>query len=139
MTIIDELLKIDAGEVTVPTGNFKMKLSKLKGKEFTLPIKGLSPEFVNELQEELLDIRYNTKKKDISLGQGFAQQKYRRITEGCPTVFKDKDLLNHFHAHTPHDLINKLLTPGEMDALVDAINELTGFDADGEIEEEVKN
>ena len=63
------------------------------------------------------------------------------IIEGCPSVFKNKELINHFGATTPKDLVKKLLLSVEMDELKSEIDKLGGYNRDKveKDEEEVKN
>jgi len=61
------------------------------------------------------------------------------IIEGCPEVFKSKEVMDHFEAPSPKELIRKLLLSGEIDDLYNAINELSGYEKDEEDEEEIKN
>ena len=58
--------------------------------------------------------------------------------EGCSDVFRNKEVLEHFKAPTPKELINKLLLAGEIDELYNTINELNGYDKEDE-EEDIKN
>ena len=60
------------------------------------------------------------------------------IIEGCPSIFKNKELMKHFGAVTPKELVKKLLLSGEMDDLKAEIDKLGGYDRE-EDEEEVKN
>lgn len=135
MNIIEELMKYDVGDIKLPEMDVKIKLSKLGGKEFIFPLVALKAEVAGEIQEELFSIRY--KKKDVQMDMTLFKGKIRKIYEACPTVFKNSQLQEKFGVHTPYDLVIKLLTPGEIDNLVEKIDELSGFDADDV--EEVKN
>ena len=60
------------------------------------------------------------------------------IMEGCP-IFKDKTLREHFDCATPKELINKLLLKGEVEDLVNAINNLSDLKKIEKVDEEIKN
>ncbi len=51
---------------------------------------------------------------------------------------KDKRLLEHFNAPTPKELLKKMLLPGEIAELHNVVNELGGYDREGN-EDEIKN
>lgn len=133
MNTIKRLLAFDAGKLEIPTKEVKLKLKKLKGEEFTFPCKAVDPEYISELQENSIQI----KKSDVTI-IGTYDTKVLTIVEGCPKVFKDKELIKHFGAATPKDLVAKLLVSGEMDELKGQIDELGGYDPE-EDEDEVKN
>lgn len=132
MNTVQRLLAFDAGKIETPTKDVKLKLKKLKGEEFIFPCKAVDPEYVSELQENSIQI----KKSDVTI-TGTYDTKVLTIVEGCPTIFKDKELIKHFGAATPKDLVAKLLVSGEMDELKGQIDELGGYDP--EDEEKVKN
>lgn len=135
MDIIQELLKYDAGDIKTPETKVKMSLAKLGGKEFVFPLVALKNEVVGAIQEELLSLRY--KNKDVEMSMTVFKGKVRKVYEGCPTIFKNSQIQEKFGVNTPAELVSRLLTPGEMDALIEFIDELSGFDVDKV--EEVKN
>lgn len=135
--IIDELLKYDDGDIELPEKEFKMKLQKLGGKEFTFPLKALDPELAAEIQEAAMGITIANKQTNVALKT--YKPKVRKLTEGCPTVFKSERLREQFKVKTPHELIKKLLTSGEIDDLVAEIDALSGYEKEEEAVEEVKN
>ena len=132
MNIVDKLLKMDAGKIKTPEKEIKMNLKKLNGEEFVFPCKAVDPEYVTELQENSIEY----KKNGISKIKIY-DTKVMTIVEGCPEVFKNKEVLKHFGAATPKDLVKKLLVSGEIDELKAEIDALGGYD--DEDEEEVKN
>lgn len=133
MNIVDELLKIDAGEIEMPKGVHKMKCKKLK-KELLFEIQAIDAEKVAKINEDAIDLEGGTLNSIDSYGL-----KVFTIIEGCP-MFKDEKLMSHFNAHTPKELVKKLLLSGEMDSLVDAINELNGHEKDKKkVKKEIKN
>lgn len=132
LNTVEKLLKFDTGSLKTPEKDVKLKLKKLNNEEFVFPCKAVDAEYVSELQENSIQI----KKGDMSITRTY-DTKVLTIIEGCPTVFKDKDLLKHFGAATPKDLVSKLLVSGEIDELKNQIDELGGYEE--EDEEEVKN
>lgn len=132
MNTVEKLLKIDAGKIKTPEKDVKMKLKKI-GEEFTFPCKAVDPEYVAELQENSITF----KRGDISKIKMY-DTKVLTITEGCPSIFKNKELIEHFGVATPKDLVKKLLLSGEMDDLKSEIDKLGGYDPEKD-EEEVKN
>lgn len=135
MNVIDKLLKIDAGKLEMPSKEVPLKLKKLGGEEFTFPCKAVDPEKFSEIQENALEL----KKGDIKKINMY-EMKVLTVIEGCPDVFKNKDLMQHFAVPTPKEFIKKLLLSGEIDDLYNTINELSGYEKDTEDEEkEIKN
>ena len=132
MNIVDKLLKMDAGKIKTPEKEIKLNLKKLGGEEFVFPCKAVDPEYVTELQENSIEF----KKNGISKIKIY-DTKVMTIVEGCPEVFKNKEVIKHFGAATPKDLVKKLLVSGEIDELKAEIDALGGYD--DEDEEEVKN
>ena len=132
MNIVDKLLKMDAGKIKTPEKEIKLNLKKLGGEEFVFPCKAVDPEYVTELQENSIEF----KKNGISKIKIY-DTKVMTIVEGCPEVFKNKEVIKHFGAATPKDLVKKLLVSGEIDELKAEIDALGAYD--DEDEEEVKN
>jgi hypothetical protein len=130
MNAVDKLLKIDAGKLTMPEKAVKIKPAKI-GEEIEFQCIAISPEKYTEIQENAYEIRKGDIKR-INLGK----MKTLTIIEGCPSIFKSKELLEHFQCATPKDLVNKLLLSGEVDDLYTAIVELNGYEQD---EDEIKN
>ena len=71
--------------------------------------------------------------KSIDLASGtvddidmFKLQAYT-VIEGCKNVFKNKDLMKHFNAPTPIELVRRLLLDGEPTELSNTITELSSY------------
>jgi hypothetical protein len=130
MNSIDKLLKMDAGKIKMPEKVVTKKLAKL-GTEIDFPCVAINPKRYAEIQESAYELKGGSIRR-INL------DKMRTLTiiEGCPSIFKSKELMEHFSCPTPPELIAKLLIAGEIDDLFAAINELNGYEQD---EEEVKN
>lgn len=132
MNTVERLLKLDSGKIKTPEKDVKMKLKKI-GEEFTFPCKAVDPEYVAELQENSIEFR----KSELSKIKMY-DTKVMTIIEGCPSIFKNSELIKHFNVVTPKDLVKKLLLSGEMDDLKAEIDKLGGYDKEKD-EEEVKN
>ena len=96
-------------------------------------IQAINAEKATEIQQKAIKIE-NGNVSDIDV----YKTKVLTIMEGCQ-MFKDKALREHFKAPTPKELINKLLLKGEVDDLVDAINNLSDLKKIEKAEDEIKN
>ena len=132
MNIIDKLMKIDAGTLETPKAIHKMYVKKI-GEELEFEIEAINAEKATEIQQKAIK-RENGNVSDIDV----YKTKVLTIMEGCP-MFKDKELREHFKCPTPKELINKLLLKGEVDDLVDAINNLSDLKKIEKAEDEIKN
>lgn len=133
MNLVEKLLKMDAGKLEAPSKVIPINAKKV-GEVIEFPCKAVDSEKYAEIQENALQIRKGDVKK-INM----YQMKTSIIVEGCPDVFKSKEVMDHFGAPTPRELIRKLLLSGEIDDLYNGINELSGYEKDSEEEEEIKN
>ena len=132
MNIIDKLMKIDAGTLETPKAIHKMYVKKI-GEELEFEIEAINAEKATEIQQKAIKIE-NGNVSDIDV----CKTKVLTIMEGCP-MFKDKALREHFKAPTPKELIKKILLKGEVDDLVDAINNLSDLKKIEKAEDEIKN
>lgn len=133
MNILQTLLAIDAKEIEMPKGTHKMFCRKLK-KELEFEIQAIDPEKVSKIQEDALDLTQG----EIDAIDTYALKVFT-IIEGC-TIFRNAELMQHFEAHTPKELVKKILLSGEMDSLNNAINDLNGFEKDDKkVKKEIKN
>lgn len=130
MNIVEELLKIDLGEIEIPKTTKKIYLKKLK-KEFVFECRALDVEKASEIQMKCVDL--NNGGLD-----GIDMFKLQALTviEGCSEVFKNKELQKHFNAPVPTELVRRLLLDGELSELYNTITELSSFQAK---DEEIKN
>ena len=119
--IVEELLKIDLGEVEIPKKTKKIYLKKLK-REFEFECVALDAEKANEIRMKSIDLNSGTV-DDIDM---FKLQAYT-VIEGCKNVFKNKDLMKHFNAPTPIELVRRLLLDGELTELSNTITELSSY------------
>lgn len=124
MSIIDKLLETDVKKLERQAKEYEIKrLSKAIGEKFIITIKPLSSEQVHHIGE-------------ISKGN----ERENAVLEACRIEgkkFSDKDLLSKFGCVSGIDLINKLLLPGEINAIYLIINEISGYSVD--VVKEIKN
>ena len=132
MNIIDKLMKIDAGTLETPKAIHKMFVTKV-GEVLDFEIQAINAEKATEKQQKAIKIE-NGNVADIDV----YKTKVLTILEGCP-MFKDKALREHFKCPTPKELINKLLLKGEVEDLVEAINNLSDLKKIEKAEDEIKN
>ena len=132
MNIVDKLIKIDAGTLETPKAVHKMFVTKV-GEVLEFEIEAINAEKATEIQQKAIKIE-NGNVSDIDV----YKTKVLTIMEGCP-MFKDKALREHFNCPTPKELINKLLLKGEVEDLVDAINNLSDLKKIEKAEDEIKN
>ena len=125
-------MKIDAGTLETPKAVHKMFVKKI-GEELEFEIEAINAEKATEIQQKAIKLE-NGNVSDIDV----YKTKVLTIMEGCP-MFKDKALREHFKCPTPKELINKLLLKGEVDDLVDAINDLSDLKEIEKAEDEIKN
>lgn len=130
--IIDKLLAFDTNKIEIPTKNYTMKLKKLGGESFDFPLVAISPEILAEIKENMMDFNGKSMKVKIRAFEG----QIRTIIEGCPTVFKNEEVIRKFNAKTPYELVTKILLGGEMEELADEIENLSGFE---NVVDDVKN
>ncbi len=132
MNIIDKLMKIDAGTLETPKAVHEMYVTKI-GEKLEFEIQAINPEKMDDIQQKAVKIENGE-----VVGVDLYKTKVLTILEGCP-MFKDKALREHFNCPTPKELIGKLLLKGEIDALVEAIDNLSELKEIKGAEDEIKN
>jgi hypothetical protein len=135
MNAVEKLLKFDAGKIKAPEEVITMYLAKL-GTTIDFPCECIRPEKYSELQESMYEVKHG----DIK-SLTMHKSKVMTIVEGCPKIFKAKEIMEHFGCVTPPDLVNKLMLSGEIDDLKGKIDKLNGYDEDKSEKEreEIKN
>ena len=129
--IIDELLAIDLGEVEMPKCTKKIYLKKLK-RELEFSCIALDAEKANEIQMKAIDLNANGLE-----GMDTFKLQALTVVEGCKDVFKNKDLMKHFNAPTPIELVRRLLLDGELSELYSTVSSLSSYQASSD--DEIKN
>ena len=125
-------MKIDAGMLETPTAIHEMYVTKI-GEKLEFEIQAINPEKMDDIQQKAVKIENGE-----VVGVDLYKTKVLTILEGCP-MFKDKALREHFNCPTPKELIGKLLLKGEIDALVEAIDNLSELKEIKGAEDEIKN
>ena len=139
MSLIDALLKADSDKITKkPESTFEVKrLSKALGTKFELKLRAIGAERYTEIQKDAIDLNKKGGVSDVDL---YAMQVLTVIDGVVEPSLKDKQLLEHFGAHTAKELVGKLFLSGELSDIASEISKLCGYDKDqSEVDEEVKN
>lgn len=124
ISAVERLLALDASKIVKPTKVVSLKLGKFDGLELEFKIEAVDPEIMSELKESMIRFESGT---DALRVEGSYNATVMTIIEGCPTVFKNKEIQDHFKAATPKELVKILLTSGEMDKLKDEIDAISGY------------
>ncbi|EFD04392.1 phage XkdN-like protein [Peptostreptococcus anaerobius 653-L] len=133
MSLIDNLMKIDAGLVKKNEGTLKMKLKRI-GQVMEFKCVEVDSERATQLDEDALNMSMSG-----SIEVSTFDTKIKMILLGCKDL-RDEGLQTHFGCQTPKDLIKKLMTKEEIGKLADFISELGGLAENTEDElEEIKN
>lgn len=135
MNLVEKLLKIDANQIEMPKDVYTMYCAKLK-EEFDFDIQAIDAEKYIKIQSDSMEFGE----------EGFEElkvydMKVKILIEGCP-IFRNQDVLEHFDAVTPKELIKKMLLAGEINKLSDAITKLNGVTSEKKKKkdiEEIKN
>lgn len=135
MNIVEKLLKIDNGKIKNPTGIHKMYCKKI-GQELEFEIQAIEPERSFEIKQGA--VKMSSNKNSLNTEIDTFKLKTNTIIAGCK-IFKDKELMDHFKVPVPVELVRKLLTEGEINALSDAITALSDVIDEEENREEIKN
>ncbi|EJO5347139.1 phage portal protein [Clostridium botulinum] len=134
--VMDLLLKADTSKLKRATKEVKIQsLSESFGQDVVFTLQAIPIEKYNEIQEqgvsideeELSNIDYN-KIQMLTVLEGVKE----------PNL-KSKELMEHFKAHTPIELLQRMFSgrPGEIATLYNNINDLCGFGR--KAIEEIKN
>ena len=130
MNLVEQLLKIDKGEIEIPKTVKKMYCKKLK-QTLEFECVAVDAEKASEIQSNSIELA-NSEISEMKL----FELKVSTILAGCKEL-KNKELREHFGAPTPVELIKLILTGGEIDELYNTINDLSAYK---EVEEkDIKN
>lgn len=128
---LDLLLKIDTDKIKRPTKDIEIKrLSDLAGDKIIFTVEALTADEMDDIQDQCLD----SETLDVDLNK--FQMLVALSGIKSPDI-KNKELLEHYKAPTPKELLRKMLLPGERQQLYNAISELSGYGKDAI--KEVKN
>lgn len=139
MNALERLLKADAEKVTEkPKRNIEIpRLSKLFNEKFEITVQALDTELLAEITESHTEYGKNGKTKKVS---NFAIGTDIVVNAVVEPDLRNKDLLAHYKAATPNELVTKLFLAGEIGKIAEAITELCGVETtQNEIDETIKN
>lgn len=135
--VLEKLLRMDAKKITErPMRTYEVKrLSNIMGTPFVITLQSIPAELYSDIQNESVEI----KKGNVS-GVNIQKLQFDTVIAGMkgPNL-KDKQLLQHFDALTPVQLVNKLFIPGEISDMASIVSELCGFTSQKDVDEETKN
>ncbi len=136
MGVIDKLLQMDAGKVqALPTKEVEIeRLTKLAGEPVKFVCRAVDGEKYADNQRMAVSL---SKKGGIKEFDSYELQVQTVLSGVADPSLKSQELLQHFNAATPKELVGKMLLPGEIAELYNVINELSGYDRE-EDDEEVK-
>jgi len=135
VNLVEKLLATDKGEIKNPTKVITIQSKKLN-QPMDFPCIAINSKRFAEIQENSIEMKKGDFKRVDT-----HKLKTLIINEGCPEIFKNKDIMAHFGVQTPPELIELLLLSGEIEDLYNAISELSGYnkDKEDEDEQELKN
>lgn len=122
--IVEQLLKFKPEEIKKPTKTIQLPLVKLGGAVFDFPIQSVDAKYKSELQEESMDISMENEEMDIKIRNTY-EVMVKTIIAGCPEVFQNGSVREHFGAKTNKQLVEILLEEGEMNTLKKEIDKLS--------------
>lgn len=130
MNTIELLLKMDAKKIQMPTKEVVIKrLSDAAGAPVKFKLQGVDSPTSDSIREMAMKDNGTINIDEVRKATILAGVKEPNL--------RDSSLAAHFGAATPYDLIDKILAPGEKDALYGEITNLSGYDEDAVAE--VKN
>lgn len=135
--VLEKLLRMDAKKITErPMRTYEVKrLSNIMGTPFVVTLQSIPAELYSDIQNESVEI----KKGNVS-GVNIQKLQFDTVIAGMKDPnLKDKQLLHHFDALTPVQLVNKLFIPGEISDMASIVSELCGFTSQKDVDEETKN
>ncbi|MCM3730072.1 XkdN-like protein [Fictibacillus nanhaiensis] len=128
MNTLDLLLKMDAKKLELPKKDVEIKRFSQPENPAIFTLQGLDAETLDSIRDMA------TKENNID----FTEIKLGTVLAGVVSPsLRDDSLMKNFGVVTPHDLIKKLFSPGELDSLYETISNLSGYGEDAI--EEIKN
>lgn len=128
---LDLLLAKDIKEFKVKTKMVEIeRLTEVMGKPFIVGLKPLSIQHEEEFQQRFFKVEYDQDMNPEFINKSF-ELKLNVLVEAVylddVQLFKKLDVMKMFNAKTPTQLIEKMLTRGEITKLYDQYSELCGF------------
>jgi hypothetical protein len=135
--IIDKLLKLDAGKLEIESKECKVdKLSEVLKEDALLTCYPVSVDVYSDIQNKAIELDKKGNLKGINTGKMNMELVINGVLE-----IKNKELLAHFNAATPAELLRnqKLFKAGDISKLAQTVSELSGITVVEKGEEEIKN
>lgn len=135
MNLVEQLIRADKDKAKEKETKkiVSRKLSRLLGEEVEITIKELSGRRINDIGQMIVN-----KKGEKDYSKSFDMNLMYCVYGIIDPPMKDPQLMEHYGATTPKDLVN-ILFDAEANAIAGEIVELSGFKDDEDAEEEVKN
>ncbi|AWI04062.1 phage tail assembly chaperone [Clostridium drakei] len=132
MSKIDLLLKLDKSKLVRPTKEIEIKrLSEVLGEPFSVTVQSITADEFEDIQNA---VSINADGKVES--EKNIQAKY--VVSGIKDPdFNNQQIIEQFGAINAAEAVNNIFLPGEITAIFNVINELSGFSKDSV--KEIKN
>lgn len=140
MSALEQLLRADAEKVTeLPKGEVEIpRLTRLFGEPFVVIVQAVDTELLAEITEENTTYGKNGKVKKQSNYRIGVEMVVNAVVE--PDL-RNAELMKHYGAATPNDLVGKLFLAGEIGKIAETVTKLCGIDetTQEEVDELTKN
>lgn len=135
MNTVELLMGMDYDKIVrIPEMKLKIKrLSEMTGEDFIVTVKAISGRRYMELSGTAMngtDVDYS-KLYDANIRLALAGLEDPDL--------KDEDVMEHFHAKTPAEALERIFTNSEITQITDAIRELSGFGDAKDAVTQIKN
>jgi Phage XkdN-like tail assembly chaperone protein, TAC len=128
MNTLELLLKMDAKKLELPKKDVEIKRFSQPDSPAIFTLQGLDADTIDSIRDMA------TKGDNID----YSEIKLGTVLAGVVSPsLRDDSLMKNFGVATPHDLIKKLFSSGELNALYETISNLSGYGEDAI--EEIKN
>lgn len=139
MNALERLMKADAAKITeLPKEVIEIpRLTKIFGAPFSVTVQAVETELLAEITEKHTEYsKSGKKKKSNSLAIGI-DIVVNALVDPDP---RSAELMKHYGAATPSDLVKKIFLAGEIGKMADVVTELCGVEpSQKEIDETEKN
>lgn len=139
MNALERLIKADAAKITeLPKKVIEIpRLTKILGAPFFVTVQAVETDLLAEITEKHTEYsKSGRKKKSDNLAIG-VDTIVNALVDPDP---RSAELMKHYDAATPNDLVKKIFLAGEIGKMADAVTDLCGVEpSQKEIDETVKN
>ena len=137
VNLIEALLSTEPTKIKREEKTFKIpSLSKLLGRDAVITIKAIPPIVVDDINKRYVKVDAEDKEIKTDARDLNNHMVMEMCYVGNEQLFRNKALMKHFGCARPTDLIEKLLSQGEIAKLNKAYSDMSGYKDDLE---EVKN